>query len=164
MRHAVIARREIEPAERIEDFVLLAIRDATGREVSRNFYWLSTQEDELDWANTKWYYTPTKAHADLRALASLPATSLMVTSKFAPQGDEQRARVTVVNTGKALAFQVRLKAIDASTGEEILPVFWEDNYFALFPGETRNVEVSVRAPAAARLTVTAEAWNAATAR
>ena len=26
---------------------------------SRNFYWLSTKDDALDWKNTKWYYTPT---------------------------------------------------------------------------------------------------------
>ncbi len=38
--------------------------------MSRNFYWLSTREDVLDWKKTKWYYTPTKVHADLTALAA----------------------------------------------------------------------------------------------
>jgi len=141
-------------------FVRLAVRDEGGREVSRNLYWLSTEEDQLDWANTKWYYTPTKRHADLRALASLPRTSLTVTSTFAESAREGRARVAVKNTGTALAFQVRLKVTDSSSGDEILPVFWDDNYFALFPGESREVAVSFPRMAAGRPRVTAEAWNA----
>ncbi len=148
-------------------FVRLAVHDATGREVSRNFYWLSTEDDQLDWANTKWYYTPTRTHADLRALESLPATTLHVAAAYdAPGGaaaSERRARVTVKNTGRALAFQVRLKLLDQATGDEILPVFWQDNYFALLPGETRELAVSFP-NGAAGVTVTAEAWNAAVAR
>jgi hypothetical protein len=29
-------------------------------------------------------------------------------------------------------------------GEEILPVWWDDNYFELFPGETREIQASYR--------------------
>jgi exo-1,4-beta-D-glucosaminidase len=145
-------------------FVGLAVRNAEGREVSRNFYWLSTEEDQLDWTNTKWYYTPTTKHADLRALASLPRTTLTATAIFAKPAGEGRARVVVKNTGTALAFQVRLKLTESSSGDEILPVFWEDNYFALFPGETRELAVSFPRTAAGHPRVTAEAWNAAATR
>ena len=131
-------------------FVRLRLQDASGREVSRNFYWLSTRDDELDWKNTKWYYTPTSRHADLTALARLPPTTLEVSA--------EGSRVTIRNTGTSLAFQVRLKAIDPGSGEEILPVFWEDNYFELFPGETRTVGVSHARPVA-RPRVEVEAWN-----
>jgi exo-1,4-beta-D-glucosaminidase len=141
-------------------FVRLALRDANGTDVSRNFYWLSTKDDVIDWANTKWYYTPTRSHADLRALASLPKTTLQVTSTFVTAGSEQQGRISIKNTGSALAFQVRLKAVDPQSAEEILPVFWEDNYFALFPGETREVTVALRPPASGQPAVTAEAWNA----
>jgi exo-1,4-beta-D-glucosaminidase len=139
-------------------FVRLAASDAQGREVSRNFYWLSKQEDEIDWKNTKWYYTPTTKHADLTGLASLPRTTLTVQATFAASGSEERGRVVVTNTGAALAFQVRLRVIDSSTGEEILPVFWEDNYFALLPGEKRELTVSFPTPPG-RARVSAEAWN-----
>jgi exo-1,4-beta-D-glucosaminidase len=131
-------------------FVRLRLDDSSGREVSRNFYWLSTREDVLDWKNTKWYYTPTSRHADLTALAKLPPTTLDVSAAG--------GRVTVKNTGAALAFQVRLKAVDPRTGEEILPVFWEDNYFELFPGETRTIGVSHTRPAP-QLRIDVEAWN-----
>ena len=52
-----------------------------GALLSRNFYWLSTKKDELDWKNTKWYYTPTTRHADLTALAALPPTTLAVSAR-----------------------------------------------------------------------------------
>lgn len=144
-------------------FVRLVLRDSAGREVSRNFYWLSTEDDRLDWAKTEWYYTPTARHANLRALASLPRTTLE--AAFAPgePAAEQSGRVVVRNTGSALAFQVRLKLTDP-TGEEILPVYWQDNYFALLPGETRELTVSFPGKPAGRPRVTAEAWNADTTR
>ena len=143
-------------------FLRLLLKDSSGREVSRNFYWLSTVEDVLDWKTTKWFHTPTLKHADLTALAKLPPTTLTVSPRFEADKTEGRARVSVTNTGKALAFQVRLKAIDPSDGKEILPVFWEDNYFELFPGETREIRVSYPRPrggAAAEPRIEVEAWN-----
>jgi hypothetical protein len=83
--------------------------------VSTNFYWLSTSPDELDWAGTKWFYTPTKRHADLTALTTLPATTLAVTTQpSAAEGDGARL-VVIENTGTALAFQIRLKLIEAES-------------------------------------------------
>src|SRR5437764_6062860 len=57
-------------------FVRLMLHDSNGQEVSRNFYWLSTKDDELNWQKTEWYYTPTTRHADLTALANLRKTTL----------------------------------------------------------------------------------------
>ena len=135
-------------------FLRLRLTDDGGGERSRNFYWLSTQEDVLDWNNTKWYYTPTTTHADLTALTSLPPTTVAVKPTFG----SGEARVSVRNEGRALAFQVRLKLVDPTDGKEILPVYWDDNYFELFPGETR--EIRVRYGATARQPrVEVEAWN-----
>jgi exo-1,4-beta-D-glucosaminidase len=140
-------------------FLRLRLEDATGGPVSSNFYWLSTHEDELDWEKTKWFYTPTRSHADLKALAGLPATRLSVSSRPDPAAPGSAARVSVENVGKALAFQVRVKLTSGPGGAEILPVFWDDNYFALFPGEKRELRVSY--PGGAKTpAVEAEAWNA----
>ena len=142
-------------------FVRLRLADARGREVSRNFYWLSTRDDVLDWPNTKWYYTPTSRHADLTALASLPKTTVTASPRFESGGTEGRAVIAVKNTGPALAFQVRLKLVDAATGDEILPVFWDDNYFELLPGETREIGVAFARPTA-QPRIEVEAWNVST--
>jgi exo-1,4-beta-D-glucosaminidase len=145
-------------------FVRLALVDRDDRVVSRNFYWLSTQEDQLDWGKTQWYTTPTKRHADLTALSRLPATTLAVSStpesSEGARSDFGSMRVIVANTGRALAFQVRLEAVDAETGAELLPAFWDDNYFELMPGERREVGVSYpRGQLGAPPRVTAEGWN-----
>jgi exo-1,4-beta-D-glucosaminidase len=50
------------------------------------------------------------------------------------------AVVTLTNPGPALTFMVRMKLNRAPGGEEILPVFWADNYVSLLPGESREIE------------------------
>jgi exo-1,4-beta-D-glucosaminidase len=138
-------------------FVRLDLTDAAGASVSTNFYWLSTRDDVLDFAKTEWFYTPVKRHADLTALAHLPATTLAVVPAFEPGA----ARVRVTNTGKALAFQVRLKLTDGAGGAEVLPAAWDDNYVALLPGEAREFRVSFAAGAVhGSPSVEVEAWNA----
>jgi exo-1,4-beta-D-glucosaminidase len=145
-------------------FVRLSLHDAAGRVVSRNFYWLSTEDDQLDWPKTQWYYTPTKRHANLTALSRLPETTLTVSPAGDAPGDAA-IRVSIANTGRALAFQVHLTLLDAASGKDVVPAFWEDNYFALLPGERREISVSYsRADTRAQPIVTAEAWNAAPAR
>ncbi len=140
-------------------FLLLEATDGTGERVSSNFYWLSTEEDVLDWEHTEWFYTPTARHADLTALAGLPRTTLALDPE--PAGPDGTVRVRVRNTGSSLAFQIHLRVEDADIGEEVLPVFWSDNYVQLLPGESRTLTATFlpgRAPA--RVTLTAEAWNA----
>ena len=39
-------------------FLRLALEDAAGQLRSSNLYWLSTQDDVLDWKKTEWYHTP----------------------------------------------------------------------------------------------------------
>jgi exo-1,4-beta-D-glucosaminidase len=146
-------------------FLRLGLRDAEGRTVSTNFYWLSTREDVLDWKKTKWYYTPTRVHSDFTALARLPATTLSLQAHVEDGGPEGKARVTVQNTGRTLAFQVRLKLKGALDADEVLPVYWEDNYFALLPGEVREIGVAYpRSGAPGPPVLEAEAWNAALTR
>jgi exo-1,4-beta-D-glucosaminidase len=146
-------------------FLRLKLEDASGQLRSSNLYWLSTQEDVLDWKKTEWYYTPTKLHSDLTALAGLAATTLAVSARFEKTGPEGAAVVSLENTGKVVAFQVRLKVVDPASGEEILPVYWDDNYFALFPGEKRSVRVAYpRAREAGRPELEFQAWNVAQGR
>jgi exo-1,4-beta-D-glucosaminidase len=144
-------------------FVRLDLSDASGRWLGDNFYWLSTREDVVDWKDlSKWWYTPTKRHADLTALASLPATTLTAETRLEDgTADEGAAVVKLRNTGTGLAFQTRLRLLAPGTDEEILPVYWDDNYIALLPGETRDVRVSwPRDKEKGTPRVTAEAWNA----
>lgn len=56
-----------------------------------------------------------------------------------PQTVETQAEVTVQNRSDRIAFLVHLSICRPSDGEEILPVWWEDNYVCLLPGESRRI-------------------------
>ena len=126
-------------------FLSLQLFSSTGEVLSRNFYWLSTKPDVLDYAKAEWYYTPQTDFADLSALQNLPKASLRAALHPAA-GTEHDAefRVVVENTGKSVAFLTRLRLVRGQGHEEILPVFWQDNYISLLPGEIREVTVSIR--------------------
>src|SRR5262249_13153351 len=53
-------------------FLSLQLLSANGELISRNFYWLSTRPDVLNFAKTEWYYTPQTDFTDFTALQTLP--------------------------------------------------------------------------------------------
>ena len=120
-------------------FLRLTLEDGPGKPVSSNFYWLSAQDDVSNWAAGNGRYTPIKTYADLTGLEQLPPVKLNVTSRAQPSGTDEVARVTVHNPGSHLAFMVHLAVRKSAGGMDINPVYWEDNYFELMPGEKREV-------------------------
>ena len=159
-------------------FVSLAV-ESGGQIASRNFYWLSTRGETLDWSreeqDTSGQYdistwTPTKDYADYTALNSLPRINLEATAQTTTNGEEKSTTVTLHNPTSTLAFDIHLKVNRATSGRvdregpedsEILPVLWQENYFALLPGETRQITASFRA---GKESITAplvevEGWN-----
>jgi exo-1,4-beta-D-glucosaminidase len=141
-------------------FLRLELNDSAGKIVSRNFYWLSTKPDVLDWAKSEWYYTPTKSFSDMKTLATLPQVKLIHSSRFERKGDEGITTVTVENPTTKLAFFVHL-GVNKPDGEEVLPVLWEDNYFPLFPNEKREVTARyyLRDAGNAAPAVHVDSWN-----
>lgn len=143
-------------------FVKLTLEDSAGQLVSDNFYWLSTQGDTLDKPRegSDWYYTPTKQFADFTALNTLPPVKLKVLAKSGRSGKEYATHVTLENPGKSLAFMVHLKVNEDKSGEEILPVIWQDNYFSLLPGEKREVTATyAKLPRGVKPVVEVTGWN-----
>ena len=127
-------------------FLDLRLHDSAGREVSRNFYWLSTIPDVLDYDAKiePWpYYTPSKQFADFTAFSKLPASRLDVQHEFTRTGTGTRVNVHLKNAGHTLVFFVRCNVIDAISGETTLPVFWDENYVSLLPGESRAVNAFI---------------------
>ena len=57
-------------------------------------------------------------------------------------GGEGSLTAVLRNSGDGLAFLVRLRLLKGASGEEVLPIRWEDNYFSLLPGEERQLEAS----------------------
>ena len=142
-------------------FVRLELRNAAGETLSRNFYWLSTAPETLDWDKSDWYKTPTKTFADYSALSRLPEIAVNATAATASADPDSVTTVTVENPSRGLAFAVHLKLTKGESGDEVLPALWEDNYFELLPGERRTIKVSVRTRDLGRIRAVVEidGWN-----
>jgi len=136
-------------------FLDLRLHDAAGAEVARNFYWLSTEPDVLDYENNLWFVTPTKEFADFTALDDLAEVELDVSASE----NESEVMVQLFNPTDALAFFVELRVVDGN-GNSILPVLWDDNYVSVLPGESR--ELTARFPTVHNLsgaTLVVKGWN-----
>jgi len=92
---------------------------------------MATQADMLG-GHCKWYYCPTRADANLTSLATLP----MVTVSHTDTIGTNSVSTTLTNPSSTLAFLIRLRV--THSGNEVLPVFWSDNYISLLPGESRT--------------------------
>ena len=88
---------------------------------------------------------------------------------------ESSTTVTLRNPSRMLAFGIRLKVNRTTSGrvgrhartdDEVLPVLWEDNYFPLLPGETRQVTATYKTTDLGRSSpaVEVEGWNVKTIR
>jgi exo-1,4-beta-D-glucosaminidase len=153
-------------------FLRLDLKDASGKNVSGNFYWLSTQPDVLDWDRSTWYYTPTKTFADLTALQSLPKVDVRATAQSEMNGEEGVTRLSVENPSHDLAFFVHFKVVaegarfgfeeEGGRGDdEVLPILWSDNYISLVPGEKREITASYakRRLRSGKPVVKIDGWN-----
>ena len=133
-------------------FLRLRLSDNAGALLSDNFYWLSTKPDTLDWAHKKdTVYTPQKDFGDLTGLNTLPQVKVEATPVLEANPPVPRKlsvmSITVKNPGASIAFMVHMRLTAGRDGLDMTPVFWQDNYFSLLPGETRVVRVSYAAAA-----------------
>jgi exo-1,4-beta-D-glucosaminidase len=104
-----------------------------------NFYALSPKPETMDDARSLWYLTPVKDFADLTALQGLPPVSLREKHSFKKDGMGRIVTVELENPTPNLAFQVELNVYKGDSGEVVVPIFWDDNYVSLLPGETRKI-------------------------
>jgi exo-1,4-beta-D-glucosaminidase len=143
-------------------FLFLSLKHE-GEIVSRNCYWLSSTEDvfiEKRKLRTKFYW-PVEKHADFTALRALAGATIEYTGSFTVHDNENRIRVTIVNTSAALAFFLKARIYDKNTKEYSAPVFWDDNCVTLQPNErivlsgTFKKSINIE-----QMAVVVEGWNA----
>jgi exo-1,4-beta-D-glucosaminidase len=120
-------------------FVKLDLQTNDGKTVSTNFYWLSPKKNTYEWGKTDYKYTPVSSYEDFTALQNLPKAKIDVSGRTASTADGSVVHLTVKNPSDHLAFQVRFGIRKKGQDAEILPVFWDDNYIELMPGESREI-------------------------
>jgi exo-1,4-beta-D-glucosaminidase len=122
-------------------FLDLKLKNPSGEVVADNFYWLSTQPDQMDWKKTIWFYTPQKEFADFRKLNDLTPVKPEVTKEQSTEGEEGVITLTFKNPGKAISFFSEAILEKKASGQPVLPQFLSDNYISLLPGETKKVVI-----------------------
>ena len=119
-------------------FLSMKLIDEKGNEISNNFYWLSTKEDVLDFKNSTWFMTPISDYADFKALNNMPKSTVDVSHRFT----DNSITVNIKNSSDKIAFFIDLQLKGSKSGKSILPIFWDDNYISLLPGEEREIKAS----------------------
>ena len=145
------------PSQRATTFLQLELRDSQGRMVSENFYWVPAKLAELDWAKTTYVNTPAISYADMRDLVTLRQTSVQCSVRRGNEPGE--TTIDLRNSKNAVAFFLHLRAVKAGTDEEIVPIFWEDNFISLLPGDTRAVTVRGLAGVKEEVEIKIDGWN-----
>ncbi|GAB3927948.1 glycoside hydrolase family 2 protein [Mucilaginibacter myungsuensis] len=113
-------------------FLKLKLKDAVGKTISENFYWMG------------------KNYLDYTALNKLPSVGkdLSVSAPrvtVAIDGASKVLNYVISNrSNKTAAFGIRAQLLD-NKGEQILPAFISDSYFSLMQGEVKTVTVEVDA-------------------
>lgn len=102
-------------------FLRLQLLDAQNKELDENFYWLTAKAKSYE------------------ALNELTQVKLALTTE---RNEKDQQIINVGNPGKETAFFIRLKVVDEK-GELVLPVYLEENFFTLLPGESRKVKLDV---------------------
>ena len=124
-------------------FLKLELRDSSGKLLSENFYWLSTKPDTMDWTARKdTVYTPQRDFGDLTGLNSMPQVTLDVKAEPHREATKGAIRLRLKNPSSSVAFQVHPRVTKGKDGDDLVPIFWDDNYFSLLPGEEKTVSVT----------------------
>lgn len=95
-----------------------------GKVISDNFYHRSLEENN---------------YQDLNKLGKVKLVSEVESSK--DENGNWTAKVQLENTSNVPALMVRLNVTGDKDGDQFLPVFYSDNYFALLPGEKKSVNI-----------------------
>jgi hypothetical protein len=154
--HPVVPASTTPPTPAQTYFVELLLT-RHGQLVDRNVYWLSTQQDQVDWDKTIGNPQATMTQfADLTQLEALGGATVRVSAHTRPswggtRGGENETDVTVTNTSNkpTVAFFLRADVRRGSaTGEpasgdnEVVPITWSDNDITLWPGESETLRAT----------------------
>ncbi len=158
--HPVVPASTTPPTPAQTYFVeLLLSRD--GQVIDRNVYWLSTQQDLVDWPDTIGNPQATMTqYANLTQLQHLPTATVRVTAhthSVNPWGDatgnrgdtETDVTITNVSTTPTVAFFLRAdvrrgspSGAPAPGDNEVLPIAWSDDDITLWPGESETLRAT----------------------
>jgi len=125
-------------------FLKLQLRDAAGKLLSDNFYWLSTKPDTMNWAARNDTATRRKKDfGDLTGPQRTAAVKLELKADHRSEAGKGAIRLKVKNPSASVAFQVHARLTMGKGGDDLVPVFWDEHYISLLPGEEKSISANV---------------------
>lgn len=119
-------------------FLQLQLLDANRHVLSGNLYWIPDTTGNYTGLN---HMPEARVHLETKVLS------------------DRSIQVSLTNPdGNPVAFFIRLSVVDPATGKRILPVFYDNNYLSVLPGETREVRISSEKPLQ-KCAVEISGWN-----
>jgi hypothetical protein len=140
---ATVGRLDLEPLLAREALVLvkLTLTDSRGATLSDNLYWQGRDA------------------ASHRRLTELAAQPIDVSARARKVDEGTRVDVVLTNQGRAPALETKVTMLDEQ-GVRVLPVYYDDNYVSLLPGESRQIEVLCPSGSARCAKLALRGWNA----
>ncbi|WP_207534523.1 discoidin domain-containing protein [Desertivirga arenae] len=116
-----VKEKDVDPVH----FIKLQLKDKAGKVVSDNFYWRGSKRK------------------DFTALNQLQEVKLKINSTTRKENGKYiiNAQVTNPSSSPSVAFAIRVQAVKAKSGEQILPAIISDSYFSLVKGESKKVRI-----------------------
>jgi len=126
-------------------FLKLDLRNAAGKVVSSNFYWLAKPEQQDDLT-------------DLSKLATVTLESKLERKDVA---GKVHVTVTLHNGSHDVALMAHVQLRRAHSGERVLPVYYDNNYVSLVPNESRTIdmEADLKDLGGEKALVVVDGWN-----
>jgi hypothetical protein len=123
--------------------VKLVLTDSRGATLSENLYWQGRDA------------------ASQRRLLDLRPQPIGVSARARKAGEDTRVDVVLTNPGRAPALAAKITMFDEQH-LRVLPVYYDDNYVSLLPGESRRIEVLCPAASGRCSRIALRGWNAET--
>jgi len=132
----------IEPASDVY-FIRLELKDSNGVVLSVNSYAVPKRND-IAGASHAWNRSGTYQVGDLTQLNQLPEVDLEISKVSSKKsGNKNVLTYRINNPTDKIAYAVELRAYSDSDNKTLVaPVFYDDNLFTLFPGESREVNIT----------------------
>ncbi len=105
-------------------FIRLTVADSSNKVLGENLYWYNRSE-----------YMNYQA---LNDLATVKLTASVRQKGKLPSGNEQFS-VMLKNESSTPALLARVRVVDNTTGEDVLPTFYDNNYVSLMPNDTKII-------------------------
>jgi hypothetical protein len=134
---------DLKPWLKLHGLVLvqLNLTDTQNSLLSNNLYWQS------------------EGDSGQRRLTELVPQPIAISARSVPQDDGSRLDVLLKNLGREAALANKITVFDKA-GKRVLPIYYQDNYITLLPGESRHIEVRCPASSGRCARVAIRGWNA----